>query len=111
MIVAKGSLTPHERELVDKHGLWVGRSRANGGDGQRGVKEHHLVAVKKYGALPRGFVVRHVNGDKADNRPDNLVLGTQRDNCLDHKQAVIEMMKWRERALRCEGRDIVKTIP
>lgn len=109
VLVAKGSLSDADRALADKHDLWVGRSRAIG-DGQRGVKEHHLVAVKKYGALPHRFLVRHLNGDKTDNRPENLVLGTHKDNSMDHRTAVIEMMAWRERALRCEGKNIVNAL-
>lgn len=109
VLISKGTLTQEERELADRHDIWVGTSRATG-DGQRGVKEHHLVAVKKYGALPDGFLVRHVNGDKTDNRPENLVLGTHKDNAMDHRTAVIEMMVWRERALRCEGRNVAKAI-
>ena len=35
-------------------------------------------------------VVRHINGDKVDNRIDNLCLGTRKQNANDHKSAHIE---------------------
>lgn len=35
------------------------------------------------GPRPAGFVVRHLNGVRADNRPSNLAWGTQKDNIGD----------------------------
>lgn len=110
VIIAMGALTPRERDLADTHNLWIGVSRASGCEGRRGVKEHHLAAVQKYGRVPAGMVVRHVNGNKVDNRPENLVIGTHKDNSLDHRSAVIEMMLWRERALLAEGKVIADAL-
>ena len=103
VIISRGTLTKKEQEMVGAAGLRIGSREG-------AVKEHHLVALKKYGALPPRFLIRHLNGNKQDNRPKNLVLGTAKDNSLDHHQAVIKMMLWRERAMKAEGMNITKAL-
>lgn len=41
--------------------------------------------------------MRHLNGDKTDNRPENLVLGTTQENTMDHNTARLMAMYWREK--------------
>lgn len=36
------------------------------------VAEHRLIWKKKHGKLPDGYVVHHLNGEKCDNRIENL---------------------------------------
>jgi len=53
---------------------------------------HSLVLAAWVGPRPKGFVCRHRNGDKTDNRPSNLVWGTQRENvqdAIDHGTLVV----------------------
>lgn len=106
VVISFQGLSAEDVRVCDKFNLWIGKTRGR----KRGVKEHHLIAAKKYGNLPDGFVVRHLNGKKDDNRPENLVLGTRADNSKDHHDAVIEMMYWRERALKAEGKNVVKVL-
>lgn len=51
--------------------------------GKRRRKLHVLVALAFHGPRPPGLVIRHLNGDKTDNRPDNLAYGTHRQNAGD----------------------------
>lgn len=47
------------------------------------VPVHRLVLLAFKGVPSPGLVCRHVNGLKADNRPDNLEWGTNTENFLD----------------------------
>lgn len=51
--------------------------------GGRWVKTHRLVALTFHGAPEPGEVVRHRNGDRSDNRAENLRWGTSSENTLD----------------------------
>ncbi len=46
---------------------------------------HRYVAYKKFGSkiFDAGIQCRHLNDIKHDNRPDNIELGTAKDNYLD----------------------------
>jgi hypothetical protein len=44
---------------------------------------HRLVLSAFVGPLPEGLVSRHLNGNAADNRLDNLAYGTQKENVQD----------------------------
>lgn len=49
------------------------------------VTYHQLAAYQKFGAvaLAEGVVVRHMDGDSENNRPDNIELGDHSDNMMD----------------------------
>lgn len=86
--LCRSGMTTEDVELAQRFGLFRGTRRMY-------VKEHRLVAVKKYGFAPA--VVRHVNGVKHDNRPENIVGGTTQDNTADHNTARLEALYWRDR--------------
>lgn len=44
---------------------------------------HVLVAAAFIGPRPAGMDVRHLDGDKSNNRADNLMYGTRSENNLD----------------------------
>jgi hypothetical protein len=90
VILYRTGMTNEDIALAEKHGLFLGAKKAV-------VLEHRLVALKKYGALPKGTVIRHINGIKTDNRPENLVKGTTQENTMDHNTARLMAMYWREK--------------
>lgn len=96
VVLTRPGMTDDEAALAEQHGLFRGARK-------QFVREHHLVAVKRFGGIPSGHVVRHLNGIKDDNRPENLALGTSRENTLDHVTARREVAYWRARALKAES--------
>lgn len=89
-------LTLDQRELVDRLGLITSKHSR--------VAEHRLVAAETYGDWydPRAMVVRHKNGNKTDNRPENLLIGTNEENMMDHETARKAAMFWHQKCRELE---------
>ena len=67
----------------DRHGYLAVNLYA--GDGRRGrLHVHHIVLLTFVGPRPHpSSVARHLNGDRLDNRIENLAWGTQAENIAD----------------------------
>lgn len=60
-------------------------------DGERvTVQTHQLLAYQKFGKelFEEGIEVRHLNGDKTDNRWENIDIGTHSENMMDQPKHV-----------------------
>ena len=50
------------------------------------VSIHHLVLETFVGPCPKGMECRHLNGNPSDNRIENLVWGTKKENWKDRRK-------------------------
>lgn len=72
-----------QRQRIHKSGYPVCNLRAP--INRQSVKMHSIVCECFYGIRPRGMDVGHKNGDRCDNRPENLTWCTRRQNLLHAK--------------------------
>lgn len=68
-----------------KHGYLMCRVRYTDGE-IRNITYHKLLYEQQYGKLPRGMHVHHKNGDKNDNRLENLEALTNQDHSRLHNK-------------------------
>lgn len=69
----------------NQHGYFAARLSAP--DGTRPMMFiHRLVLMAFVGPRPEGMICRHLNGNKTDNRPENLAWGTSQENGDDQRR-------------------------
>ena len=51
------------------------------------LREHRVVWEEHNGPIPEGMQIDHINGDKQDNRIENLRLATNQQNSCNRKGA------------------------
>lgn len=63
----------NEEEVLNRwinNGYFILQIEVNGI--KRRIREHRLIWEKARGKIPKGFVIHHKNGDRLDNRLENL---------------------------------------
>lgn len=67
------------------------------------VFEHRLIAEEKIGHYLTPYeVVHHMDGDRTNNDPDNLVVKKRHEHVSDHFKASHEVLELRQRAMNRE---------
>lgn len=49
-------------------------------------RHHRIIWISKYGVIPEGYVIDHINNNKKDNRIENLQLLTTKENSTKAKE-------------------------
>lgn len=87
-----GFVVSDNGQVQGPSGKWLNGSVGRGGylqisvggrSSQRSVRTHVMVCTAFHGPRPAGQEVRHLNGNRQDNRADNLVWGTRAQNMED----------------------------
>lgn len=75
--------TPRKLKQSTNDGYYTVSLNKNGGFYTSPVGVHRLVLLTFIGKPKRGYVCRHINGVKKDNRLENLAWGTRHQNWMD----------------------------
>lgn len=63
--------------------------------------EHQIIWGKHFGQKPEGYDVHHKNGDKSDNRIENLELIAHGDHRKNHSGSFLKDGRWFKKCRVC----------
>jgi hypothetical protein len=52
----------------------------------RSITKHRAIWMRVHGEIPKGYIIHHINGNKQDNRIENLECISHREHQLKHKK-------------------------
>lgn len=77
--------TPNNKQVKTKNRQGYVKCTVSVNGRNVSLTAHRLVAYQKYSdkLYENGVMVRHLDGNKLNNTYENIILGSNRDNCMD----------------------------
>ena len=70
---------------LDSKGYWSISLRSDGVRPKGKYRLHRLLYEQRFGPIPHGYDIHHINGDKGDNRLENFQLIRSGEHTRQHK--------------------------